>query len=218
MEGWQLFALFIGLFAIAAGVGAYLEQRRSQAIEAVANDWGFSFLKNAQHGLPQTVMQFHLFNKGRNRHFKNLIQGQQGDVSVSMADYTYVTGSGKHRTTHRQTIVVVESSHLSLPSFLLTPENMFHKIGGLFGYDDIDFDSHPTFSARYLLKGSDEAAIRDCFQDGVLAFYERQQQVCSEGIGSFLLYYKTRHSVAPTDWKQLMGAVLEAHEQFAQRY
>ena len=233
MEGWLIVLVFLAVFAIAMGVGVYLEQRRATAIKALAAGWGFdyqqslqphirkwatSYLDSISAYLPGPVCQFNLFDKGRNRRLSNLIQGQQGDVEIYLADYSFVTGSSKHRRTHHQTIVILQSPHLELPSFLLTPENVFHKMGNLFGHNDIDFDSHPIFSRRYLLRGTDEGAIRDCFQDGVLTFYERQERVCSQGIGSFLLFYRPERPMNPAQWKQLMNTALEAHEQFVQRY
>ncbi|MEO1621329.1 MAG: hypothetical protein AAFU53_09905 [Cyanobacteria bacterium J06632_3] len=217
MEFWLVVVLVLILSLAAFGINTYLEQQRTSTIQSLASAWGFDYRDHPQAYIPDPVWQLKLFNKGRRRQLKNLIQGQRGNVAISIADYSFVTGSGKHRRTHAQTIAIIQSPHLTLPSFLLTPETMFHKIGGLFGYDDIDFDSRPTFSARYLLKGTDESSIRQCFQDGVLTFYERQEQVCSEGIGSILLYYKARHKLEPNNWKNLMTTVLDAHEQFVQR-
>ena len=225
MEFWLVIALLVALGSAIFGVLGAVEQQRASAVKALAHAWGFDYCKcvaaptddgSAYGHIPDTVRQFQLFNKGRNRYLKNLIKGQRGDVEIYLGDYCFMIGRGKHRRTHHQTIIFIRSPHLELPNFLLTPENIFHKIGGLFGYDDIDFDSRPTFSARYLLKGTDETAIRDCFHDGILSFYERQEQVCSEGLGGFFLYYKPRHRVAPNDWKTLMGKVLEVHEQFVQ--
>ena len=44
---------------------------------------------------------------------------------------------------------------MNLPTFLLEPENILHKIGEIFGGGDIDFPESPVFSSKYLLKGSD---------------------------------------------------------------
>ncbi len=50
-----------------------------------------------------------------------------------------------------------------VPDLVLAPENILHKIGKVFGYQDIDFDSSPDFSSHYLLRGPDEMAIRSAF-------------------------------------------------------
>ena len=38
--------------------------------------------------------------------------------------------------------------------FEMRPENLLNKIGAALGRQDIDFDSNPEFSRRYLLRGS----------------------------------------------------------------
>ena len=57
----------------------------------------------------------------------------------------YVTGGGKHTRVIRQTVIYFRSPQLHLPEFALRPENLFHKMGAAFGYQDIDFDSHRKF-------------------------------------------------------------------------
>ncbi|MEC9473853.1 MAG: hypothetical protein VX584_04130, partial [Actinomycetota bacterium] len=70
---------------------------------------------------------------------------------------------------------MLDAEDLQLPTFVIRPENLFHKIGSTFGYQDIDFDAHPTFSKRYLLRGPDEEAIRNTFTDEFLSSYERHK-------------------------------------------
>ncbi|NEQ51791.1 MAG: hypothetical protein F6K11_16890 [Leptolyngbya sp. SIO3F4] len=105
--------------------------------------------------------------------------------------------------------MLIESKRLHLPNFLLTPENLFHKVGNLFGYHDIDFDTYPEFSNRYLLKGSDKDIIRYQFHDGVLNFYQRHQGISTEGLGSLLIYYQENHRVAPKDWQNLLTQAVD---------
>jgi len=47
----------------------------------------------------------------------------------------------------------MDCNKLKLPFFELKPENTFHKIGQVFGYQDIDFEAFPNFSKGYLLRG-----------------------------------------------------------------
>jgi len=79
----------------------------------------------------------------------------------------------------------------------LRPEGLMHKIGSLFGYQDIDFDSHPNFSKHYLLRGSDEEAIRELFDDDLLSFFETQEKVCVEADGHDLIIYRQRKRIEP---------------------
>ena len=60
---------------------------------------------------------------------------------------------------------------------------MFHKIGQVLGYQDIDFESHPMFSQRYLVRAYDKEGVRRVFSDHVLSYFEQQQGVSTEGDG-----------------------------------
>ncbi len=217
MEGW-IILLFIVLFATAIVVSIVLDRKRTNAIKQLANTMGFDYREQPQTYLPNTIWQFDLFNKGRRRRLQNLIQGTQSNATVSIGEYRYTTGSHKNRHTHSQTVVVIESDQLNLPSFLLTPENVFHKIGNMFGYKDIDFDSHPEFSHQYLLRGSDEASVRDLFHEGVLNVYQRRKGISTEGFGPVLIYYKKGRRLNPNDWQEMLNKAMEAYEQFSQQY
>ncbi|MEM9486327.1 MAG: hypothetical protein AAGA83_21835 [Cyanobacteria bacterium P01_F01_bin.116] len=218
MDSWIIIFLFLALFIGAIAIGIVLDRKRTEAIKQLADTLGFDYCENPQAYLRTTIWQFDLFNKGRNRRLKHLIQGTQEKATVSIGEYRYTTGSGKNKSTRSQTVVFIESDELHLPSFFLVPENLFHKVGNLFGYKDIDFDSHPDFSSRYLLKGSDEDSIRNLFHDGLLTFYQRQQAVSTEGIGRLLIYYKQGRCLQPNHWSSFLNNAVEAYEQFSQRY
>jgi hypothetical protein len=115
-------------------------------------------------------------------------------------DYRYTVGSGKHQSTVSQTVVHLRSPRLALPSFVLAPENILHKVGGLFGYHDIDFDSSPEFSKKYLLRGSGrEERVRDAFTPSVRAYFEQRPPLSVEGDGDQVVVYRERRIVKPED-------------------
>jgi hypothetical protein len=92
-------------------------------------------------------------------------------VKAAVFDYIYVTGSGKSQQTHYQTVVYLEPVNLALPMFSLRPETLFHRMLSAFGYQDIDFGQRPEFSKQYILRGQNELAIRQTFNDRVLSFF-----------------------------------------------
>ena len=217
MTGW-IFVLFIALFATAIVISIVLDRKRTEAIKQLAATMGFDYREHPQTYLPDTIWQFDLFNKGRNRRLKHLIQGTQEEAIVSVSDYQYTTGTQKNRTTHNQTVVFIESDRLNLPNFLLIPENIFHKVGNVFGYKDIDFDSHPEFSSQYLLKGTDEESVRSLFHDGILNIYQRHPGTSTEGLDTLLIYYRKGQRFKPDQWQNLLNEAIEAYEQFSQHY
>jgi hypothetical protein len=149
-------------------------------------------------------MAINLFTLGHSREARNVMQGELDGVTVSLFDYTYVTGSGKSRSDHHQTVVGLSLPALSLPAFVLKPENIFHKVGSAFGFQDIDFPEAPNFSKRFLLRRAQEHAIRAAFKPIVLSFFERHEGMSAEGRGNHLIYYRAGRAQQPIDIRGFM--------------
>jgi hypothetical protein len=98
-------------------------------------------------------------------------------------------------------VLSIEGSKLNFPKFELEPENTFHKIGQVFGYQDIDFESFPIFSKKYLLRGNDEAKIRELFTPEVIKFFERNQNIHIEAQGNTLIFYRPSKRCKPDEIK-----------------
>jgi hypothetical protein len=185
-----------GVVTVMAAIGylAYrFEQKRVEALRQVAAELKFDFFPHGDSRFQRELDGFHLFDQGRARTIRNLMRGTTADLDVAVFDYSYLTGSGKHRHTWRQTVACFRFDRGRLPSFSLRPESVFHKVGAWLGYQDFDFASHPTFSKKYLLRGRDEEAVRRLFPDAVLEFFEERRGLCVEGAGGRLLMY--RHAV-----------------------
>ncbi|MGB3296683.1 MAG: hypothetical protein WBA76_00330 [Phormidesmis sp.] len=192
----------------------YLSYRRTEAVKAFAHGLGFAYREYPRQHINSAIWQSDLCSRGRDRTLKNLVQGEINATSFSVADYSYVTGHGKGKRTHCQTIALVECHQRYLPRFRLMPENLFHKIGGVFGRQDIDFDTHPDFSNQYLLQGYDEAEIRGCFNPSVLEFFQSHQRFCVESMGSVLLYYNHNYSLSPKEWRKIINSACRVYSQF----
>lgn len=188
----------------------YFARRRRDALNAVAESLQFSFSTEAPDFLVESLRPLHLFSRGRKRKVMNVLSGKRNDVDVKVMDYRFTTGSGKNRKRHSQTLVLFESENLQFPTFFIRPENLFHKIGSaVIGYQDIDFESHPAFSKRYLLRGPDEEAIRNCFSNEFLSSFERLKGMCMECDGNRIVYYRHGRRLPP---KQLLSFLDEAIE------
>ena len=72
----------------------------------------------------------------------------------------------------------------------MRPENLGDKIVGWFRGNDIDFDTHPEFSKRFLLNGEDETAVRNLFTPQVMEYFEAKKTLSAEAIGQTLLIYR----------------------------
>ncbi|HJT78194.1 MAG TPA: hypothetical protein VJ739_13405, partial [Gemmataceae bacterium] len=186
-----------------AGVGAYFsylkEKQRTEALRQLAEGLQFDFSAKDDAGLLTSLApdNFHLFAQGSGKKCSNVLRGQANDLEVTIFDYRYTTGSGKSSHTWRQTVIVFRLPGPPLPAFSLRPLNFWHKVGHLFGYQDITFDEHPAFSARYLLRGPNEAAVRQLFTEEALAWYEGTNGLSTEGRGDRLLFYRHNKRVEP---------------------
>ncbi len=194
------------LMAVVAGVGVVLERRRREALRQAARELGFAFKAECEILSQERMEEIELLQSDRNGERSNLIRGTAGN-EVLIFDYRYVTGSGRSRATHEQTVAAFHLPGGSLPAFQLRPENMLHRIGSAFGYQDIDFDSHPDFSQRFLVRGADENAVRSLFSPWVLAFFEgleKKQWCWVEGGGEWLIVYRHEELVEPSELRALL--------------
>jgi hypothetical protein len=185
-------------------VGYLMEKKRTEAFKQAAEELGFDFLPKGDGRLMGELGRFHLFSQGHSRRLYNLLRGEASGLEVAIFDYSYTVGAGKHQQTWNQTVVCFHLPDADLPQFSLRPESIWHKIGQWFGYQDINFDSHPAFSKNYLLRGGDEEAIRELFTPDVLEFYEGQTGLSTEGGGSRLLYYRHGKRGDPKDARSLL--------------
>jgi hypothetical protein len=194
--------LFFGA-ALAAVVAIFVfarqyERKRDAAFRTAALHLGWRADGEAA-APPQEVEEFHLFQQGRARRASNLCRGRPGQFDATLFDYRYTTGSGRNSTTHKQTVLVFELSDCALPEFDLRPENLFHKIGSAFGYQDINLESRPEFSKAYLLRGTEEAQIRQLFRGELVHHLERNRGWSASGAGTRLLVYRAGKRVKPED-------------------
>ncbi len=146
------------------------ERNRVDAMRAVARTMGFSFEDTLGDRAPERFGELPLFARGRRRHADSVMAGTLAGEPAVAFDYSYVVGSGKNNRTFKQTVALFPTKDRALPDFELAPENFLHKLGQVFGYQDLDFQENEEFSRRYLLRGADEDAIRRAFNATVLAF------------------------------------------------
>ena len=189
---------------------AQREIKRSEALKQVAGALHLRFSESEDQGLRNLLSHFHLLSRGHAKKIWNLMGGKRGTAKVVVFDYRYRTGGGKNSKTWNQSVVFIRCERLRMPSFVLRPENIFHKIGEVLGYQDIDFDSHPEFSKSYLLRGENEAEIRGFFKPERLAYFEgKHGEVSVEADGDHLIFYRCNQRVEPEGIQGLIDEVME---------
>lgn len=204
-----IIALVIGLVIVLLIYSHKREKERTRQLQVTAGQLGWMFAENAPLNMIPAFERFALFNLGHGRNIKNMMYGEANGIKAAVFDYIYVTGSGKHRQTHYQSVVYLEPANLFIPYFSLRPEGFLLKIFQAFGYQDIDFGQRPNFSSQYILRGQDELAIRQAFNDGLLSFYETYPGTCTDGGGNQLFVYRSGQRFEPHEIQQYVGFGLQ---------
>ncbi len=199
----------LGLIGGLIWLSFYMTKKRREGFLEVAESMGLIFYPDGSHELLSQLGDFKLFNQGRSRKMRNLIQGDSGEVSIAIFDYQYTTGSGKQTHTHRQTIVALQSSQLTSPDFTMRPEGFFDKIGSALGFQDIDFESHPEFSKSFVLQSSNEERIRQYFTPTLLEFFESKQGISVEAQHGKMFFYRTGRCIKPAQTKDNLTQAYE---------
>jgi len=205
----------IGFFVaiIALGILFYFhnrkkERERTEQFRAVAAQLAWKFSDEAPLNMIAGLEHFTLFNQGHGKQIKNFMYGEANGVKAAVFDYVFVTGSGKHRSVHHQSVTYLEPANLRVPYFSLRPEGFFTKIIQAFGYQDIDFGQRPEFSKQYLLRGQDEPAIRQAFNDRLLSFFESYAGTCVDGGGNQLFIFRAGHRFQPQEIQPQLALAL----------
>jgi hypothetical protein len=84
----------------------------------------------------------------------------------------------------------------------------------VFGFQDIDFESHPRFSSSYLLRGSSEYKIRKLFTDEVLAFFENEPGLSVEGCSQQIIIYRAAKREKPEEMRSFFEEMFRVYSLF----
>jgi len=166
---------------IAIAVGAYYSylaaQKRREAMASLASELGWSFDPGNDYSHDDEYAHFEVFRRGHSRYAFNTLTGSitfdGRRYAGKMGDYHYkvTSGSGKSRstTTYQFTYVILHLPYPRVPDLLIRPEGMFDKLAGVFGFDDIDFES-VEFSNRFHVKSHDKRFAYDVIDPRMMEF------------------------------------------------
>ena len=195
-----IFGLIAALVVATIVFSQIQARKRTEDLQTVASQLGFIFAGVERDHHPATPdLTTVLFNRGSSRKFSNALMGTFAGLTTSIFDYRYTTGSGKNSHTYRQTVAAF-SQKLWLPEFECRPEKFLDRIAEHFGYHDIDFDSFPVFSRRFVLRGPSEEGIRKLFSPALIQFLEMLPDDARwniEGNSCTLILYHSDSTVPP---------------------
>jgi hypothetical protein len=188
---------------IIAGVGFILvsavflnywfEKKRTDAFKAFSQQNGFLYEPKLNPEILQLMGSFRLFQKGHSQEDSNVLSRDIGSGKIWIFDYRYTTGSGRSRSTVRQTVVGIQSPKLSLPDFFCRPGGKISSFfSNLLGDKDIPVEADPEFSDRFLVSGSDGNAVRNLFNRPQIGqLMRRERNLCVEGRGNLLIFFRS---------------------------
>ena len=197
-----------------------LGEQRTKKFTDFAEQMGMEFSVEDEWDIGESLSAFDLFWEAD---ITNVLSGDSEQLGygeefeVTVLECTYAIGEDAQVN---QTVIYFRSPQLNLPKFQLSPEEWHHKIGSKLGYQDIDFESHPTaveFSKKYLLRGKDEQKIRALFTDAVLTFFAgHPDKGCVEGSDDQLIWYQPGKIIEPEDISAFMKEGFEVFRLFTQ--
>lgn len=195
--------LAIGFIVSVWQIQSLLSRKRAQSLTLAGQEIGFIFGGEDWTDKSQAPrLETALFAKGRDRRFKNIMWGQRDNSRVSIFDYSFLEGGGRHSYRCAQTVTSFSRNDAELPYFDLRPANTADRVWDALAHKNIRFDSNPEFSRRYVLKGALEDKVRVLFRAGLLSFLETldpQRKWRIEGAGGTLIVYRLRKTVSATE-------------------
>jgi hypothetical protein len=110
-------------------------------------------------------------------------------------------------------VVAVHIDGRSLPVFSARPKSLSDSIKDMVIQTGIIMN-HPTFNAKYCVRGSSDEAIRVCFNTKVCDFLVAQSDLCMEAAVDWLLIYSPYVLISPADIDSYLHLALHAAELF----
>lgn len=193
-EGLAQFLKFVVPF-VCVGLVLWLmlrwDAKKSQTAAQLASEMGYQFEAGGV-SLEEKIVQsgFDVFRRGRSKSVRNLFYGPYRDSTMMICDYGYVTGQGRTRRHHWQTVILFSWGQLRFPEFTLRPQGTLGTLAAQTLNPGITFEECPEFSRRYHLTGWNETAIRQVFPPIVAKLGRYQTRLVVESSGFWLLVHK----------------------------
>ncbi|MBX2843251.1 MAG: SulP family inorganic anion transporter [Flammeovirgaceae bacterium] len=164
---------------------------RQNELADLAKKFGWKY--ENQKSISHRKYQFFNFSLGTKINYaQNIITGVFDGVKIEYAEIILRQNiQSKVLKAVIPTILLTPEITLhSLPRFTLEKEEMLDKVLEFAGFNDIDFDDHPEFSDKFLLKGENELGIRDFFTDEFISHLQTTPEYHLESNGESILIHR----------------------------
>ncbi len=160
------------------------------------NDWMY-YPQKVKSGIKYKDFPIHTGNQIP--YEENILSKYIENAKLESSDITVHEGARQSLVEFQLTIVQASETDILIPDFALEPERLWSQLFEGISGKDIDFDSHPTFSERYYLRGSHEVAVRDFFTESIIQFLENREEMHIECHRNRLIFYKKRDLLDPSE-------------------
>lgn len=182
-----LIPLFI-IFAIGIGIFAYIQsEKRKKMLREWAQSKGLQFSPDSDRTFDDSFPAFGCLRRGHSRIAYNLVWGPYHNRHLTVFDYRYKTGSGKHQQTHRFTGAMINAG-ITMPYLAIRREHFFDKVAEFAGFDDIDFE-WKEFSDAFHVKSNDKKFAYDVVNSSSMEFLMKIPDFKLEFAGRMILCY-----------------------------
>ena len=122
---------------------------------------------------------------------KSLASGVYRDHPVQLLNLESIYFNGNIAVQIRQTVGLIPLNQ-SVPKMIITPKNVLHGLGELFGSKSLSFPTHPDFSRKYTVKGRQLELIEDFMTPQILEFFEARPGIFWAVSKNTLLYFNSQ--------------------------
>jgi len=149
-------------------IGLYQSGKRRKELTLWAFGKGLNISISKDDSFDSKYLNFDCLQKGHSRYASNIMSGAIENRLFTGGDFHYTTGSGKNRTDHYFSFIIVKSPIWLKPLFI-RPENFLDKIAELAGFNDIDFESS-EFSKKFYVKSTDKKWAYDIIHPRMMEY------------------------------------------------
>lgn len=164
----------VALIVVMAVFGHLQSKKRREEMAAWAAQHGLGFSEARDYFIESRHADFAELRRGDGgRYAYNVISGTFRGRPLLAFDYhyeTHSTDSKGHRSTHHHhfTAAILECE-VPLKPLTIRPEGLFDKLGSLFGFEDINFES-AEFSRKYKVTSPDRKWAYDVLHARAIEF------------------------------------------------
>ena len=198
MDSWEWIVFSVGLsvsFVIAGIVILKAIARQTQAktnerLEAL-NKLNFKFTTKIDAEKSKQLDSVLSIQKLQSHSKKSLASGVYRDHPVQILNLESIIFTGNAAITVRQSVGIIPLNR-SVPEMIITPKNLLHGLGKLFGSKSMSFSAHPDFSRKYTVKGRQLELIEDFMTPQILEFFEARPGIFWAVSKNTLLYFNSQ--------------------------